>query len=199
MIIEKRVYTFANLEMRADANGNSIAEGYASVFNSDSFDLGGFTETVNPKAFDRTLRENPDVRALFNHNSDDLLGRTLSKTLQLSVDEVGLKVAITLPNTGKGPYIKEMMQRGDLKEMSFGFITKRDKWNENYTRRELLDVDLFEVSPVTFPAYPDTSIAVRSRDIAKDTTISETHKEKHLYDFFETISRRVRLANINKV
>ena len=198
MNIEKRIYNFTKVEVRADASGDSIIDGYASVFNKDSLDLGGFIETVNPEAFNRTLVENPDVRALFNHDSGELLGRTVSKTLTLSVDENGLRMSLRLPNTGKGPYIKEMITRGDLSAMSFGFITRKDKWDFNSTpnRRELLDVDLFEVSPVTFPAYPDTSLAVRSMEMAKNNTISEDQRAMMLNDLFETFSRRIRLAKL---
>ena len=198
MNIEKRIYNFTKVEVRADASGDSIIDGYASVFNKDSLDLGGFIETVNPEAFNRTLVENPDVRALFNHDSGELLGRTVSKTLTLSVDENGLRMSLRLPNTGKGPYIKEMITRGDLSAMSFGFVTRKDKWDFNSTpnRRELLDVDLFEVSPVTFPAYPDTSLAVRSMEMAKNNTISEDQRAMMLNDLFETFSRRIRLAKL---
>lgn len=198
MNIEKRIYTFTNVEVRAGEGGDSYIDGYASVFNKDSLDLGGFIETVNPEAFNRSLAENPDVRALFNHDSSELLGRTISKTLTLSVDDKGLRMSLRLPNTGKGPYVKEMIARGDLSQMSFAFITRKDKWDFNSTpnRRELLDVDLFEVSPVTFPAYPDTSLAVRSMELAKNDTLSVDQRAKQLGDLYDTYSRRVRLAKI---
>ena len=198
MNIEKRIYNFTKVEIRADADGSSYIDGYASVFNKDSLDLGGFIETVNPEAFNRTLTENPDVRALFNHDSSELLGRTVSKTLTLTVDDRGLRMSLRLPNTGKGPYVKEMISRGDLSQMSFGFITRKDKWDFSSTpnRRELLDVDLFEVSPVTFPSYPDTSLAVRSMELAKTNTLSAEQRSAMLSDFYETFSRRIRLAQI---
>lgn len=120
MNIEKRVFDFTNMEFRSDESGSSYVEGYASVFNKDSLDLGGFIETVNPDAFTRTLNENPDIRALFNHDTGELLGRTVSKTLTLTVDDKGLRMSLKLPNTGKGPYVKEMVARGDLSQMSFG-------------------------------------------------------------------------------
>lgn len=200
---EHRIYNFSNLEVRASENGNSVIEGYASVFNKDSLDLGGFVETVNPNAFSRTLVENPDIRALWNHDSGEPLARTVSKTLEVSADENGLKVRINLPSTGKGPFVAEMVKRGDIKEMSFGFITRKDKWDINSVpnRRELLDVDLYEVSPVTFPAYPDTSLAMRSLNEAKkeaeaNKPQAEQLSDETIQDEFETLSRRVRLAKI---
>ena len=171
-------------ELRAADDGNTIS-GYAAVFNSPSEDLGGFTETINPKAFDRTLAGNPDIRALVNHDTGRVIGRTKSGTLKLSVDSRGLKMDCALPDTNDGRDIRELVKRGDISGMSFGFMANDETWSftkdadgDEAATRELLDVDLFEVSIVAFPAYPATSVA--ARDLWPDGTpeLVETRGKK---------------------
>src|SRR6185312_13612915 len=155
-------------ELRAAEDGNTIS-GYAAVFNSPSEDLGGFTEVINPKAFDRTLAGNPDIRALVNHDTGRVIGRTKSGTLKLSVDSRGLKMDCVLPDTNDGRDIRELVKRGDISGMSFGFMANDETWSftkdadgDETAIRELLDVDVFEVSVVAFPAYPATSVNART-------------------------------------
>lgn len=139
-------------------------QGYGAVFNSRSENLGGFFETIDPKAFDRVLRTRPDVLCLFNHSDDKLLGRTASGTVQLSTDSTGLRYVCDLPNTPTGEEVGELVQRGDISTSSFGFICSRDDWNFNddgTMERRILEVShLLDVSPVTSPAYPATSVGI---------------------------------------
>lgn len=140
--------------------------GYAAVFDSESRDLGNFTEVIKPGAFNRALSENQDVRAFVDHDASKILGRTKAGTLELSTDSVGLRVEITPPDTTVGRDTVESVRRGDLDSMSFGFVVRDDSWREVEGRalREIRDLDLHEVSLVSFPAYEETSVAVRRLD-----------------------------------
>lgn len=164
----ERRYIPAEIEIRSDDGGGSKMIGYAAVFNSYSEKLGGFfREIIRPGAFAQAI-ESDDVRALWNHDSNYVLGRNKSGTLQLVEDERGLRVEITPPDTQWARDLSESMRRGDVDQMSFGFQVVDDRWyTENGEEfRELLKVRLFDVSPVTYPAYPATTIAMRSyRDI----------------------------------
>ena len=163
--------TFLTVFKRAEENDGRTVEGYAAVFNSETEIGGWYTEIIEAGAFDAALTRS-DCRALFNHDANHLLARQSSGTLSLDVDDKGLKYRFTAPNTGCGNDILEMMNRGDLKESSFAFTVKEQSWEEekdeagNWTyRRRIKEVDLlFDVSPVTYPAYADTTVAKRSFD-----------------------------------
>jgi hypothetical protein len=140
--------------------------GYAAKYNSDSGDLGGFVESIEPGAFDAVVRSNPDVVALFNHNPDHILGRTPS-TLTLRSDKVGLLMDLELPDTELGRSIFQSVERGDLKGQSFAFSDFEATWNEDYSRRSISRINqLYDVGPVTYPAYDDTSVSARDRERA---------------------------------
>ena len=158
------------VELRDAADGKPPQlVGYAAVFNSQSEDLGGFREIILPGAFDRALSEGHDVRALVNHNPDKMLGRTSSKTARLGIDERGLRVEVDVPDTQDGRDTLTLVQRGDLSQMSFAFQVRADQWRtENGAPlRELLDVDLFDVSVVAYPAYPATAVSARALEQAR--------------------------------
>jgi HK97 family phage prohead protease len=157
--IEKRV----SCELRLSSDSKKII-GYAAVYNRGSEDLGGFIEYVRPGAFDRSLKSNPDVRALIDHDPSLILGRTLSGTLILESDTTGLKVTIDPPPTSYASDLLTVMQRGDVSQMSFAFTSAVDDWKlvDGQRTRDLIDLDLVDVSVVTYPAYPDTSVAVRA-------------------------------------
>lgn len=164
--LERRNFGTGKLkvEQRAESQSNTII-GHAAVFNSRSEDLGGFTEQIATGAFDDVL--NDDVRALFNHNQNFVLGRTISKTLRLSIDEQGLRYEIDIPNTTVGNDLLESINRGDISQSSFGFIVGEDEWEkkDNNNLRTITKVArLYDVSPVTYPAYPETNAAVRSME-----------------------------------
>ena len=155
----------AEFELRADGDGMTFV-GYAAKFNSPSEDLGGFVETIEPGAFRRSLRSRNDVKLLVNHDTGRVLASSRSGTLRLQEDEVGLRVEASLPNTSDGRDMAELLKRGDLNKMSFGFAVQKDAWNNEMTERTLKSVRLFEVSIVAFPAYAATEAMVRSLDKA---------------------------------
>lgn len=145
------------LEVRELEDGGMSFEGYAAVFNSRSEDLGGFTETVAPGAFRRSLRSRNDIKMLWNHDTGAVLGSTRAGTLTLEEDERGLKVRAELPPTSLGRDIAVLVKRGDIDSMSFGFSVVRDSWNAAGDERVLEAVRLFEVSLVSYPAYQGTA------------------------------------------
>ena len=155
-----------DIEIRAEEEeGKTTLRGYAAVFNSSSKSLGGFVEKIEPGAFKKSV-EGGDIRAFWNHNIDKILGRTKSQTLTLEEDDKGLRFEIELPDTTAGKDAKISVDRGDVDGMSFGFIVPLggDRWDKksNPPTRTLTEVELIEVSPVIYPAYPSTTVALRS-------------------------------------
>ncbi len=162
MSIERRTAT-EGVELREEGD-TLTAIGYASVFDSLSQNLGGFVEQVAPGAFRSTLNQ-ADVRALFNHEPDHLLGRSGNGTLRLSEDERGLRYEVDLPATTLGRDVAELLRRGDLYGSSFGFRTISDSWgetNDGYPLRTLNEVALRDCGPVCFPAYEASEASLRS-------------------------------------
>lgn len=162
-MIERR--TFPLIEIRAEQGDDKSLRisGHAAVFNKKSEPIFGFREIVLPGAFKKTIKD-ADVRALWNHDPNFVLGRNKSGTLRLKEDDVGLRTDIDLPDTQFARDLYTSIKRGDVDQMSFGFRTITDKWRtqDKETIRELAEVELFDVSPVTFPAYPQTDIAARA-------------------------------------
>lgn len=160
----ERRYFAQEFRVSNDGDAPKIS-GYAALFDSPSLDM-GWTEEIDPHAFDSVMASNPDVRALWNHNPDHILGRTTAGTLRLSVDSRGLAYEVDTPDTQLARDLVTSMRRKDVTGSSFGFVTKRDQWTENsdgtVTRRILEFDSLLDVSPVTYPAYPATSSGVRS-------------------------------------
>jgi uncharacterized protein len=136
--------------------------GHAALFDVEAR-IGLTREVIRPGAFSRSLRSGADVRALVDHNSSALLGRTRSGTLELEEDARGLAFNINVPATSLGDDVLELARRSDLSGCSFGFRAVDEKWSGR--RRELRAVDLVEISVITGgqPAYPDTTVAVRHR------------------------------------
>lgn len=164
MDYEKRHFA---CEVRAEGDDAPKIIGYGSVFNSRSENLGGFREVIAPGAFDKVMDD--DVRALFNHDRNIVLGRTVSKTLNLSVDQRGLGYEIIPPDTQTvRDLVMVPMTRGDISQSSFGFRVARggEEWSEDdegvIIRTITQLARLYDVSPVTYPAYPDTHVATRS-------------------------------------
>ncbi|CDO37137.1 HK97 family phage prohead protease [Novosphingobium sp. KN65.2] len=166
---ETRALTIAP-ELRAE-NGVKTARGYAAIFNSRTTIGGWFTEVIAPGAFTDTLRS-ADVRALIDHDTGRVIGRSSVGTLRLSEDEKGLFVEIDLPDTTDGRDLAVQLERGDISGMSFGFRVplNGDDWSiiDGMDARTINKLELIEVSAVAFPQYTDTEIALRSRDDAKD-------------------------------
>lgn len=165
MTLETRTLT-RPLEFRAGDSGKKVG-GYAAVFNSET-DIGGyFREIIAPGAFADALKG--DVRALIDHDSGRVIGRSTAGTLRLAEDKTGLSVEIDLPDTTDGRDIATLIERGDISGMSFGFIVTKQTWDEtgDVPKRTIEAVELHEVSIVAFPAYDDTTIAMRSLDDAR--------------------------------
>ncbi len=166
--IERRVHA-QHFEVRGSDNANDKAKisGYAAVFDSPSEDLGYFRESIDPHAFDTVMATAPDVRALFNHDPNLILGRTKAGTLALSLDARGLAYTIDPPDTQLARDLITSMQRGDVTQSSYAFIVARDQWTDEadgtVSRRILEIEELFDVSPVTYPGFTATSAEVQSR------------------------------------
>ena len=161
--IELRNFTITELRVDQGENKKPAIKGYAAVFNKLSEDLGGFREQVAPGAFKNTIAKD-DIRALFNHDPNYVLGRTKNGTLKLTEDDKGLAIEIEPPDTQWARDLQESIRRGDISQMSFGFIALKDEWKEEKGKtpvRTLIENWLRDVSPVTFPAYPQTSVKVR--------------------------------------
>lgn len=155
------------LELRAIGGSTPKLEGYAAVFDRASEDLGGFVEYVRPGAFKRSLASNRlDPMALVHHMPHLVLGRRSSGTLRLSEDSRGLHFEVDLPNTTTARDLAVSVERGDIRGASFAFTTadNGDRWNVNgdLVTRDLLDVDLHEITITPTPAYPDTEVAKRA-------------------------------------
>jgi len=158
---ERRVW-IGELEVRESADGEPVIAGYAAVFNQWSEVMWGFREKISPGFFAPVLGD--DVRALWQHDPNYVLGRTTTGTLRLAEDSVGLRVEIEPPDTQWARDALVTMRRGDVSQMSFGFQAAEDHWDSNMEPAERTLVKaarLFDVSPVTFPAYPQTTVSVR--------------------------------------
>lgn len=165
---EKRPSGAVELRFTGAESDEVKVSGYASVFNDWAEIAGLWEERVAPGAFDNVLTD--DVRFLINHR-DLPLARVSAGTMSLSVDERGLKMETELdPSDPDVARIVPKMKRGDLREMSIGFIVARDEWEhrEDGSRRTILEVEeLIDVSIVTTPAFPSTEIGLRSLEAAK--------------------------------
>jgi hypothetical protein len=172
---EQRTIPALDLEVRVSKDGDPPRiEGYAAVFNQPSeilsdFFTGSYREYVATGAFSKTLKDGADVRALLNHDPNFVLGRTRTNTLSLREDDKGLFYSVTPPDTQWARDLMAVMRRGDIDQSSFAFKAVKDRWSVGKTadggdidERWLLEAQLFDVSPVTYPAYPDSSSSVRS-------------------------------------
>lgn len=186
-----------NIEIRATnstpvvSQDSRTVEGYAVVFNSQSEDL-GFYETINPAAITEEVLLRSDVYCLFNHDQDKVLARSKYGTgsLQLQLDERGLKYTFTAPNTDLGDELLEYLRRGDIDSSSFAFTVSTDEGSEVWTTgtdgrqyREILKIDeLHDVSPVWNPAYSSTSVSQRTLDKLNQLREMQDEKEKELQE-----------------
>lgn len=158
---ENRSVAYSNLELRANSDGSTLT-GYAAVFDSPSEPL-PWTEFVKRGAFTKTLKDGADVRLLIDHEGIPL-ARTKSGTLSLIEDERGLFVEAELdPSNPDAARVISAMRRGDMNQMSFAFRTIKDAWAKDRSTRDLKEVQLYDVSIVTFPAYEETVAELRSR------------------------------------
>lgn len=185
---EIRQLHIENIETRALDNGNMQVDGYIATFNSKSKYM-GFYETIDPHAFDSTLTDGHNIFMLYNHDWDKPLADTETGSLQLSVDNIGLRFSVILDkNISYANDVYNLVKSGLIKGCSFGFITNKDTWttNENMEDiRTLLNVTLLEVTLTIAPAYNETSasasasasVSVRSYDKYKQS-INDAEKAK---------------------
>jgi HK97 family phage prohead protease len=159
--IERRTFTVRDVEARQADDGTMRLSGYAAVFNESSVPL-PFKETIAPGAFRKTLSETPDVRLLINHEGLPV-ARTKNGTLTLTEDDRGLHMDAQIADTTEGRDLYKLVERGDVDQMSFAFRVIRQKWSEDRSRRVLTELSLADgdVSVVTYPAYPTTSVEAR--------------------------------------
>jgi HK97 family phage prohead protease len=156
------------VSLRADATTPATLSGYAALFNTETVIAGFFREQIAPGAFSQAVKDD-DVRALFNHDPNYVLGRTTNKTLTLREDRRGLFYDVELPDTQAANDVRTLVKRGDVTGSSFGFTVTEDRWDESEMKkgklplRTILSAELYDVSPVTYPAYPTTSVSARSR------------------------------------
>jgi len=198
--VQRRMFVADSMRIESREDKPPKIIGHAAMFNSRTRIGWSFYEEIAPGAFTKTIQE-ADVRALFNHDMNYILGRTKSGTLRLSEDEKGLAIDCDPPQTD---LIRDLVlapiQRGDVDQMSFAFEAVRTEWidqENDLPIRRLLEVKLYDVSPVTFPAYEDTDVAVRSAlaaagiDFRALTQAIERSKHGVLTDADQTLVRTV--------
>lgn len=169
---ERRIVP-STIEIRAEEDGEGFEmEGHAAVFEELSDNLGGFREIIDRGAFRKVLQSAPDVWALFNHNPDQVLARTQSKTLSLKEDTKGLRYQADVAPTSHGEDLRIMLERGDVTQSSFAFRVGDDSWEEDDESGALIRrihefSALYDVSPCIYPAYPQTDAGLRSAALEK--------------------------------
>ena len=198
--IEKRIFCKdVQLEQR-DGEPAKI-RGYAAVFNQLSEDLGGFREQLATGAFSDAIGAS-DVRALINHDANLVIGRNKSGTLTMSEDAVGLRVEITPPDTQAARDLVELMKRGDVNQMSFAFtVSKEDQtWTRDGSGPWLRTIKkvsrLFDVSVVTYPAYPQTSAAVRALEDLQSAEAAKAQAEAEAQREHDARAREIDLLEL---
>lgn len=162
--------TGQKFEIRSNADGSRTISGYAVTWQDLSRNLGGFKEKASKGCFAQSLKDNPDVMCLYGHDPNQILGRVSSGTLTIAEDSKGLRFSCKLPNTSTANDLIELMDRGDLRNMSFGFSVPQggDDWSDvgGEVVRTLLQVTLYEISVVGDPAYTTSSVNLRSAPAA---------------------------------
>lgn len=155
------------MEIRESSSDEMVIEGYFALFNDETNLFGNVYEEIDRDAFNNTLDK--DIRALINHDTSKVLGRTKAKTLELKADEKGLYGKIKInPNDTEAVNLYERVKRGDVDQCSFGFFIKDEdveNRSDGTTKFVIKDIDLFEVSAVTFPAYENTGISAREKQV----------------------------------
>jgi HK97 family phage prohead protease len=175
---ETRLAVDLAIEQRAGSKGRKIA-GYAALFDTETTIAGAFRERIAPGAF-RQAVQSDDIRALINHNPERVLGRSKSGTLRLEEDAKGLRFEIDPPDTEAARELVTLIERGDVTGASFGFQARGEDWDHGTKPplRTITDAALFDVSVVTFPAYPDAGVALRSMAAASASALKSTIEAK---------------------
>ena len=182
------------VELRAEGDEQkpTTLRGHAALFNTPTTIADSFIETIDRGAFDQALGD--DVRVLFNHDPNHLLGRTPSGTATLAVDKNGLRYEVTPPDTQAGRDVLALVERGDITGSSFGFRVLKEEWADGATDddlpvRHIQSVALYDVSPVTSPQYTETTVEARS--VADDMSHAVADRKRREE---ETSKRRAILA-----
>ena len=170
-----------------DTRGRTV-HGYAAIFDAVSEDLGGFREKIAPGAFADVL--DADVRALLNHDPDQLLGRTKSGTLRLEEDPRGLRFELDLPDSPIGENVRAAVGRGDLDGASFRFLVGRESWEGDLRTVETVE-ELHDVTLATHPAYPATSVELRTRPTAESAPDPITERNPEVTEETEPTAEAV--------
>lgn len=190
----REVRTFTpGLEIRSASEGEGrTASGYAALFNVETDIAGYWRETIAPGAFTKSLQER-DVVALHSHDTGRVVGRTGAGTLTLREDATGLAFSNDLPDTSDGRDLAVQIERKDIPGMSFGFITRKQEWDETVDppKRTILEADIYEITYTAFPAYPDTSVGLRSLELAREDR-SRIHPSANI------AARRARQAQLER-
>jgi HK97 family phage prohead protease len=189
-------YISEPIEVRAIEGSEAFTiRGYALKFGV-TYDMGWFTEEIARTALDSA--DMADVRILLNHDSNIILGRTASGTARLGIDDVGMWYEADLPNSPNGDNVREALRRGDITQSSWGFTLRYtadgtgDKWERVNGRdhRTITNVlKVYDASPVTFPANPDTSVAKRSLESLENTEITEPTEQQEEYYLFDIMQQ----------
>ncbi len=187
---EQRVGGTVTAAVRDGRTGDvtpTTLSGYAAVFGVETVVGGAFREVIARGAFDQALARPDDVRALINHDVSLVLGRTTARTLRLSVDARGLRYDVDLPDTTYARDLATSVARGDVTQSSFGFRVVADTWEQSPAAdglplRCVRSVELYDVSPVTYPAYGTTSVSTGTRTTlgSATTAAAELERLRHL-------------------
>ncbi len=183
-IMEKRLFNIEN-RFETKEDGQEVVVGYGSIFNSRSENLGGFYEYISPTAISQETIAKSDVRALINHDANLVLARSTTGTLDLSIDEKGLRYEFSIPETSYGKDLAINMKNGNINQSSFAFTVGSDEWStdeDGNDVRTITSIDkLYDVSPVTYPAYSqaDSDLVVAQRGLAMYKEKQEIKEEEN--------------------
>jgi HK97 family phage prohead protease len=209
----ERRFTVGRVELRAGSEKRTFG-GYAAKFNTQSKNLGGFIERIDPGFFSKSRGDGwPDVIARYNHDDNMLLGTTGAGTLRLGTDNIGLVYEVDPPQSRSDVY--ELVERGDVAKSSFAFQMFEDDWtasDQGFPMRTLVSGKLIDVAPVNVPAYDDTSVGLRSLATKFDADLTEVRKlaeANELIKFFKRsdgkpvqakpVSAALRLAQVKAI
>lgn len=162
------------------AAGDRKLSGYAALYSVETTIGSLFREKLAPGAFRDALTRKDDVRALFNHDANQVLGRTAAGTLRLTEDARGLRYDIDLPDTQAGRDLWTSVHRGDISQSSFAFSVETEEWptvrGSELPLRVVRSLRLFDVSPVTYPAYQETTVSARAKQHARQHPVEGDHR-----------------------
>jgi uncharacterized protein len=164
--VRRIVASTGKIEVRKNADGSRSIAGESVVYNSLSENLGGFREVIKAGSFSESLQDHPDVFCYYGHDDLQILGRVSSGTLALQDTQTALRFECKLPDTTTANDLIALLERGDIRGMSFGFVCIDDEWTDagDYLLRTVTAAILYEISVVGTPAYPATSVSLRTEE-----------------------------------